>query len=441
MGGARTPPHAQRRFSGRCHRADCRRRGRSRSRAGVSRHHRSPEPPRLGSAVSDRPAARPPHRRRLLGHVSHDAEGVHPARSGADAVALALRRSHVGARRAWAGPVARGGARPAHGAATRDARSRGNRLAGARRARGKRGRVARRDRLRRVLHLFQFLLGHVGGRSRRAVLQARRRTTRARGGAASRRRLLGPRRPAPVCVRRAAAGRDRRRRRRRRRRRLRVGDDVRSAHLVGRCGRHVGARPSRRAGVFGGGRHRRADRRRGVHLVDAAWACADLRTQPARGSARERLSSEPRVPSPEPRAPSPVAWRDRLRLHRCSAHGGDDRRGARSHRRVLRRRHVVARGVSVPDRVQPAAARAPVARRARLVAGDAARSPQRGSSSWPKRPGDQRDCVGDVHPDLSRRLPPRGCRRDRPPFRRRWVFAARRSDVADRPRSCEPRRA
>ena len=59
----------------------------------------SPSLARLGSAVSDRSAPRAPGRRGVLGALSDDAEGVHPARGRPAALAVALRRADVDSRR------------------------------------------------------------------------------------------------------------------------------------------------------------------------------------------------------------------------------------------------------------------------------------------------------------------------------------------------------
>ncbi len=142
-----------------------------------------------------------------------------PFEVGQTAVALALRRPHVGAL-ARRRPASRSTRRAI---ATRPrcarARSAGRGSGGSRRARRGSGRLARRDRFRRVLRLLQFLPRRLGARARGAVLQARRRAARARGRPAARgrlrprgvRRLFSPK----GCVLAVLGSLARRRRRRR----------------------------------------------------------------------------------------------------------------------------------------------------------------------------------------------------------------------------------
>ena len=277
-------------FRRRRRRADCRRGGRSRPRAGLSRHHRSGDPRRLGSAVSDRPQPRAPRRRGVLGAIPDDAEGVRAARGRAGAVAIALRRSHVGPPRAGRRRAGERDARDRVAAALRaaiDPLALGLSVRDVRGARPRR--VARRHRLRRVLHLLQLLPRRVGAAAGGAVLQARGRAARARGRPAPRGRLLDARasggcsRPKGSCSRVA-------------------GSAIGAAGAVAYAGAMMYGLRTWWVGAVAttsltlhvspaslargrGGRARRGD---DLHLVDAARAGEDLRAQPAGGRASGR---------------------------------------------------------------------------------------------------------------------------------------------------------
>ena len=158
LGRAGPPGHPVRGFPHRRRRADSRRRGRSHARAGVSRDQRVGHAGGLGSAVSVRPAARPAHRRGLLeaGTARRRRRSCRSmSGSGSGARATATGRPSVSHLRPAASLA---DARDRYAARLRSAhRSAVGRLLGDRRARRRPGRVARGDRLRRVLHLFQLL--------------------------------------------------------------------------------------------------------------------------------------------------------------------------------------------------------------------------------------------------------------------------------------------
>ena len=214
--------------------------------------------------------------------------------------------------------------------------------------------------------------------------------------------------PPKGCVLAAIGSADRHRRRHR----LRARDDGRPADVVGRRGRHRRAHACtcrRRRWLRGAvGAVVAGD---GLHLVDAARAVADLRAQPAR---REMLAGDDRVPAGRGGAIAIAAGR-RDRVRRCSglalmaarAAGAVDRTGA-----FFGAGSVAARGLPVRRRVHAAASRS-----RRPLGGHGwwavvpARPAQRRRSSRPQRARDRRHRVGDVHPDLGRRVPPRRARR------------------------------
>ena len=161
------------------------------------------------------------------------------ARSRAAAVALALRRSDVGPRRAAAGQSL-ADARDRYAARLR-ARHRSARggLVGDGRARRRAGGVPRRDRLRRVLHLFQFLPRRLGAAARRRCSSGSASSSaRARSGCFAPSDITTGAHPPAVCRRGARADGARQRDRRCGRDRLRVRHDGRSGLMVERRRRH-----------------------------------------------------------------------------------------------------------------------------------------------------------------------------------------------------------
>ena len=96
------------------------------------------------------------------------------------------------------------------------------------------------------------------------------------------------RRPKRSCCRSPAASG------RRRRPCVRTAHDDGAAHLVGRCGRHHGAHPSRLSPVARRRRRRRSDRGARLHLVDASCARARIGAQPPRGTDSTTIDGAPR---------------------------------------------------------------------------------------------------------------------------------------------------
>ena len=163
-----------------------------------------------------------------------------PLDVGTAAVALALRRSHVGARHP-AEPACRSTTRAtAIAARLRDAidpLALGCRCATCART----GLAASRGAtdFGEYFTYFSFFLVDLGAAAGGAVLQARRRAARARGRPAARGRLHdGPACGGCFCREGSGARGRRRRHRHRRRRRLCGGDDGRAPHLVGGRRRH-----------------------------------------------------------------------------------------------------------------------------------------------------------------------------------------------------------
>ena len=168
-----------RRLHRRRHRADDRTGRRSAARASLPGHHRFRQPVRLGSAVPARPLESAPARRSVLARPPHDTEGVHPLRARARFVVDPLRRAHrPSLRRAPRRERGRAGGGAASAAAAAGRAGLAGHRADAGATAGARS-LARRHRLRRVLHLLQLLHRRLGAAARGAVLPARRRTAAA----------------------------------------------------------------------------------------------------------------------------------------------------------------------------------------------------------------------------------------------------------------------
>ncbi len=239
--------------------------------AGLSRHQRSGDPRRLGSAVSGRPQARAADRRGLLGAVPDDAEGVRAVRGRAGAVGFAIWRSHIGPPAAGRRRIRSRRRRTCQDAAPRRDRSDGD---GPHRCVDVRGGGLAASRgatdFGEYFTYFSFFL--VASALLLAVLFFRL-AVEQRAREVGLLRAVGFSTPR---VRQAVRGRGfrararRQRHRRRRRRRLCRRDDVRAPDLVDWRGRDDVADAARLAAVARRGRRRRACRGDDLHLVDAA---------------------------------------------------------------------------------------------------------------------------------------------------------------------------
>ena len=397
---------------------------------------------RLGSAVSARSAPRPPDRRGLLEastarHRRRSSRSRRARRCGARGTAIEPRCELRAA-----GDQSLAAARERFAARLRAALDPLRSGLAVQRRPGRRPRrLARRDRFRRILHLFQFLPRRVGAAACRAVLQARHRAARARSRAAARGRLHHEPRSARCSPRKgssltasaacsASAGAIG----------YACGDDGRPPLVVERRGRHHGADAARVGRLARRRRRRRRRRRDGVHLVDAAHALADLRAQPA-GRAR---STPEAVPARETARQDAAVGGRRVRRPRP---GAASRRAPPVRRTGPGRSSAPAHSCSPPACVSSASTLG--VRRGR---------PLGGHGWWPARPGsacatpayrparsvlvDGGDRGGDLHPDLGRCVPPRPRCRDHRPHSGTGGYALMVELVAAaRARSEQPRRA
>ena len=194
----------------------------------------------------------------VLEPLSRDAEGVHSDRARAGVVGLASRRADRAAADSAGRDVRSRTLRAQYENALRGrARSAGDGIFRVRRARAESRRVERRDRFRRVLHVFQHLPRRVGAAAGGVVLQARRRAAAAGSRAAAGARAGSAGDSTAVCGRGARPRGHRRRCGHRRRDRLQRAHHARPPHVVGRRGWYDGADAARRPDVA----HRRRARR------------------------------------------------------------------------------------------------------------------------------------------------------------------------------------
>ena len=431
-------------FQRRGRRADCRPGGRSRPRAGLSRHHRSGEPSATGirrfrsisgafgpstrstgSSTGRRPKAFVPLEvgQALWRSRYGDRTSVRSAPADGES---AGRRAATVSRRGCATTID-----PlAMGLSVRDVRGEG--LAASRGA----------TDFGEYFTYFSFFLVVVGAAAGGAVLQARRRAARARGRPAARRRLLDARasggcsRPKGSCWRSPAAS---------------IGAAGAVAYagamMAGLRTWWVGAvgttslTPARLAALARRRRRRRARRGDGLHLVDAARAGEAVGAEPAGGRDWSRIGiGRSGLRTTRSGGRSLVRLRSRFALARRRADGRERRRRDRPDRRVLRRRQRRCSSRACASRRDRCGGR-----RASLIDGRGWRAVSRlGLRNAADRPGRSVLAIAVIASatfilisvDAFRRD---GAVGDRSALGRRRLSAARRPAAADRQRSEQPR--